>query len=60
MSTHVERGTAKDFFRSEHYALYRWTPYGNQLVIPKCLRERVLPLVHDATVAAHPGINRMY
>ena len=35
MSTRVERGTAKAFFRNEHHALYRWTPYGNQLVIPK-------------------------
>jgi len=35
MSTRVERETAKAFFRNEHYALYRRTPYGNQLVIPK-------------------------
>jgi len=60
MSTCVERGTAKAFFRNEHHALYRRTPYGNQLVIPKSLRERVLTLEHHATVAAHPGMNRMY
>jgi len=60
MSTRVERGTAKAFFRSKHHALYRRTPYGNQLVIPKSLRERVLTLEHHATVAAHPGMNRMY
>jgi len=60
MSTLVERGTAKAFFRNEHHALYRRTPYGNQLVIPKSLRERVLTLEHHATVAAHPGMNRMY
>jgi len=44
MSTRVERGTAKAFFRNEHHALYRWSPYGNQLVIQKSLRERVLTL----------------
>jgi len=60
MSTRAERGTAKAFFRNEHHALYRRTPYGNQLVIPKSLRERVLTLEHHATVAAYPGINRMY
>jgi len=60
MSTRVERGTAKAFFRNEQNALYRRTPYGNQLVIPKALRERVLTLEHHATVAAHPGMNRMY
>jgi len=60
MSTRVERGTAKAFFRNEHHDLYRRTPYGNQLVIIKSLRERVLTLEHHATVAAHPGMNRMY
>jgi len=60
MSTRVECGTAKAFFRNEHHALYRRTPYGNQLCIPKSLRERVLTLEHHATVAAHLGMNRMY
>jgi len=60
MSTRMERGTATDFFRNEHDALYRQTPYGNQLVIPKSLRERVLTLEHHATVAAHSGMNRIY
>jgi len=60
MSTRVERGTAKAFFRNEHHALYRRKPYDNQLIIPKSLRERVLTLEHHATVAAHPGMNRMY
>jgi len=60
MSTRVERGLAKAFFRNEHHALYRRTPYGNQLVIPKSLRERVLTLEHYATVAAHAGMRRMY
>ena len=44
MSTRVERGTAKAFFRDEHHALYRRAPYGKQLVIPQSLRERVLTL----------------
>jgi len=35
MSTRVERGTAKAFFRNENHALYRRTPYGDQLVLPK-------------------------
>jgi len=60
MSTRVERGTAKAFFRNEHHALYHRAPYDNQLVISKSLRERVLTLEHHATVAAHPGMNRMY
>ena len=60
MSTCVERGTAKAFFRNEHHALYRRAPYGNQLVMPKSLRERGLTLEHHATVAAHPGMNWMY
>ena len=60
MSTRVQRGTAKGFSGNEHHALYHRTPYGNQLVILKPLRERVLTLEHHATVAAHPGMNRMY
>jgi len=60
MSTGVKRGTAEAFFRNEHHALHRRTPYGNQLVIPKSLRERVLTLDNHARVAAHPGMNRMY
>jgi len=60
MTKRVELGTAKAFFRDEHRALYRRAPYGNKLVIPKSLRERVLTLEHHATVAAHPGMNRMY
>jgi len=30
ISTRVERGTAKAFFRNQHHALYRRTLYGNQ------------------------------
>jgi len=60
MSTRVECGTARAFFRNEHHALYRRTPYDNQLVIPKSLLKSVLTLEHHATVAAHPGMNRMY
>ena len=60
MSTRVERRTAKAFFRNEHHALYLRTPHGNYLHISKSLRERVLTLEHDASVAAHPGMNRMY
>jgi len=59
MSTRVKRGMAKAFFRNEHHALYLRAPYGNQLVIPKSLRERVLTLEHHATVAAHLGMNRV-
>jgi len=29
MFSRVEHGTAEAFFRNEHHALYRWTPYGN-------------------------------
>jgi len=59
MSTCVKRGTAKAFFRNEHHALYRRTPYGNQLVIPKSASDCFLMLEHHATVAAHPGMNQM-
>jgi len=60
ISTREERGTAKDCFRGEHHDLYCRTPYGNQLVLPKLLRVRFLTLAHHATVAAHPGMKRMY
>jgi len=60
MTKRVELGTAKAIFRDEHHALYRRAPYGNQLDIPKSLRERVLTLEHHSTVAAHPCMNRMY
>jgi len=60
MCTRVERGTAKAFLRNDHHAVYRRTPYGNQLDIPKSLRKRILALEHHATFAAHPGMNRMY
>jgi len=58
--TRVKRGIVKAFFRNEHHALYRRTPYGNHVVIPKSLRECVLTLEHHATVAAHLGMNRIY
>ena len=52
--------TAKAFFQNESHGLYRRAPYGDQLVIPESLRERILTLEHQATVSAHPGMNRMY
>jgi len=52
--------TARAFFHTESYGLYRRAPYGDQLVIPESLRERILTLNHHATVSAHPGVNRMY
>ena len=60
MSNCLESGMAKAFFGNEHHALYRRTPYGSQLNLPKSLRECVLTLEHHATVAAHPVMNRMY
>jgi len=60
MTKRVELGTAKAFFCDKHHALYRRAPHGNQLVIPQSLRECVLTHEHHATVAAHPGMNRMY
>ena len=59
MLTRVSRGTAKAFFQNEHHALYRRSQHGNQWVIPISLRERLLWWEHTATIAAHPGINRM-
>jgi len=56
----VARKTAKAFFQNESHGLYRRAPYGDQLVIPESLRERIFTLEHHATVSAHPGMNRMY
>jgi len=56
----VARQTATAFFQNESHGLYRRAPYGDQLVIPESLRERMLTLEHHATVSAHPAINRMY
>jgi len=60
MAKRVSHRTAKSFFTNESHALYRRSPHGNQLVMPESLRERILLLEHHATVAAHPGINRLY
>jgi len=59
MTKPVELATSKTF-RSHHHALNRRAPYGNQLVISKFSRKCVLTLEHQATVAANPGIYRMY
>jgi len=60
MTQRVQRITAKAFFRNDHAALYRRTPYGNHLVIPKSLRDRVLTIEHHATAEAHSGMNQIY
>ena len=59
MTKRVERGTAKAFLLNEQRAVCLRASYGNKIVIPKSLRERVLTLEHHATVTAHPGMNRM-
>lgn len=56
----ITRGQAKAFFHNDSHALCRRSSYGDQLVIPEALRERILTLEHHPTVAAHPGMNRMY
>lgn len=60
LAKRVARKTAKAFFQNESHGLYRREPYGDQLVIPEILRERILTLEHHETVSAHPGMNRMY
>jgi len=60
LAKRVAHQTAKAFFQDESHCLYRRAPYGDQLVIPESLRERILTLEHHATVSAHPGMNRMY
>jgi len=60
LAKRVARKTAKIFIQNESHGLYRRAPYGDQLVIPESLRERILTLEHHATVSAHPGMNRMY
>ena len=32
----------------------------HQVVVPASLQEQVLQLEHDATLAGHPGVSRMY
>jgi len=56
----VARTTARAFSQNERHGLCRRAPYGDQLVIPESLRERILTLEHRGTVSAHPGVNRMY
>jgi len=56
----VARKTAKTFFQNESHGLCRRAPYGDQLVIPESLRERILTLEQHATVSAHSGMIRMY
>ena len=60
LAKRVAHKTAKAFFQNESHGLCRRAPYGDQLVIPESLRERILTLEHHATVSAHPGMNRMY
>jgi len=60
LAKRVARKTAKAFFQNESHGLYRRAPYGDQLVIPESVRERILTLEHHATVSAHPGMNWMY
>jgi len=60
MLKRVDSGAVKVFFQDEHHALYCRSQHGDQLVIPAALRDRLLWWEHTATVAAHPGINRMY
>jgi len=60
LAIRVARKTAKAFFQNESHGLYRHAPYGDQMVIPESLRERILTLEHHATVSAHPCMNRMY
>jgi len=60
LAKRVARKTAKAFFQNKSHGLYRRAPYGDQLVIPESLRERIITLEHHATVSAHPGMNRMY
>lgn len=59
-SASVAAGQNKWFFLDDNHALYRNTSYGNQLVIPKSQQQKLLALQHHATVAAHPGMNKMY
>jgi len=60
LAKRVARKTAKAFPKNESHGIYRRAPYGDQLVIPKGLRELILTLEHHAAVSAHPGMNRMY
>ena len=60
LAKRVAHKTAKAIFQNESHGLSRRAPYGDQLVIPESLRERILTMEHHATVSAHPGMNRMY
>jgi len=52
LAKRVARKTAKAFFQNESHGLYRRAPYGDQLIIPESLRERILALEHHETVSA--------
>lgn len=56
----IAEGVARSFYLDDNHALYRKTAYGNQLVIPKSQQANLLALQHHSTVAAHPGMNKMY
>jgi len=60
LAKRVAHETAKAFFQNESYGFCRRAPYGDQLVIPESLHERIITLEHHATVSAHPDMNRMY
>jgi len=60
LAKRVARKTAKAFCQDESHGLCIRAPYGDELVIPETLHERIRKQEHHATVSSHPGMNRMY
>lgn len=60
LASQVTKGKAVALFLQDGHVLYTRAPNGNQLAIPTSFRELLLLLEHYATVAARPGLNRMY
>lgn len=56
----IGKGRAKSFYVDDNHAFYRKAPFGNQLVVPKSPQANILAGQHQATVAAHQGMNKIY
>jgi len=53
LAKRVARKTAKAFFHNDSHGLCMRAPYGDQLVIPEILRERIFAMEYHATVPAY-------
>ena len=54
------KGVVLSFFDNEDSILCRRSPYGDQIVVPHNLKQKVLHIYHYSRLAAHPGGRKMY